>query len=112
MISQYSVKKPFTVLVAVILVLVLGAVSVTRMTPDLLPKMSFPYIVLVTSYVGAAPEEVETTVTKPMEDTGASRDAGFTGTWDKTLSYSVTGFQVSGCLDSVRKACLKARAVS
>ena len=54
MISKYSVKKPFTVLVAVILVLVLGAVSVTRMTPDLLPKMSFPYIVLVTSYVGAA----------------------------------------------------------
>lgn len=74
MISKYSVKKPFTVLVAVILVLVLGAVSVTRMTPDLLPKMSFPYIVLVTSYVGAAPEEVETTVTKPLEQFLAALD--------------------------------------
>ena len=74
MISKYSVKKPFTVLVAVILVLVLGAVSVTRMTPDLLPKMSFPYIVLVTSYVGAAPEEVETTVTKPLEQSLAALD--------------------------------------
>ena len=62
MISKFSVKKPFTVLVAVILILVLGAVSVTRMTPDLLPEMSFPYIVLVTTYVGAAPEEVENTV--------------------------------------------------
>ena len=46
MISRYSVKKPFTVLVAVILIIVLGVVSVTKMTPDLLPEMSFPYIVL------------------------------------------------------------------
>ena len=74
MISQFSVKKPFTVLVAVILVLVLGGVSVTRMTPDLLPEMSFPYIVLVTSYVGASPEEVETIVTKPLEQSLAALD--------------------------------------
>ena len=74
MISKFSVKKPFTVLVAVILVLVLGTVSVTRMTPDLLPEMSFPYIVLVTPYVGAAPEEVETTVTKPLEQNLAALD--------------------------------------
>ncbi|MBR3137015.1 MAG: efflux RND transporter permease subunit [Clostridia bacterium] len=74
MIPKYSVKKPFTVLVAVILVLVLGAVSVTRMTPDLLPEMSFPYIVLITPYVGAAPEEVETTVTKPLEQSLAALD--------------------------------------
>ena len=74
MIPKYSVKKPFTVLVAVILVLVLGTVSVTRMTPDLLPEMSFPYIVLITPYVGAAPEEVETTVTKPLEQSLAALD--------------------------------------
>ncbi|MBQ7277659.1 MAG: efflux RND transporter permease subunit [Clostridia bacterium] len=74
MISKYSVRKPFTVLVAVILVLVLGTVSVTRMTPDLLPEMSFPYIVLFTSYVGAAPEEVEQTVTKPLEQSLAALD--------------------------------------
>ena len=74
MISKFSVKKPFTVLVAVILILVLGAVSVTRMTPDLLPEMSFPYIVLVTTYVGAAPEEVENTVSKPLEQSLAALD--------------------------------------
>ena len=72
--SKFSVKKPFTVLVAVILILVLGAVSVTRMTPDLLPEMSFPYIVLVTTYVGAAPEEVENTVSKPLEQSLAALD--------------------------------------
>ena len=74
MISKFSVKKTFTVLVAVILILVLGTVSVTRMTPDLLPEMSFPYIVLFTPYVGAVPEEVEQTVSKPLEQALASLD--------------------------------------
>ena len=40
MISRYSVKKPFTVLVGVLLVIVLGVVSLGRMTTDLLPDMS------------------------------------------------------------------------
>lgn len=74
MISKYSVRKTFTVLVAVVLVVVLGIVSVTKMVPDLLPEMSFPYIVLFTSYVGASPEEVEQTVTKPLEQSLASLD--------------------------------------
>lgn len=74
MIPKFSVKKPFTVLVAVILILVLGYVSVTKMTPDLLPEMSFPYIVLFTSYVGASPEEVEQTITKPLEQSLAALD--------------------------------------
>ena len=43
MISRYSVKKPFTVLVGVLLVIVLGVVSLGRMTTDLLPDMSFQY---------------------------------------------------------------------
>ena len=52
--EKLSVKKPFTILVAVILVLVLGVVSVMRMTTDLLPNMSLPYLVVVTTYPGAS----------------------------------------------------------
>ena len=74
MFAKFSVKKPFTVLVVVLLVLVLGYVSVGKMTPDLLPDMSFPYIVLFTTYPGASPEEVEATVTKPLEQQMASLD--------------------------------------
>ena len=74
MFAKFSVKKPFTVLVVVVLVLVLGYVSVGKMTPDLLPDMSFPYIVLFTTVPGASPEEVETTVTKPLEQSMASLD--------------------------------------
>ncbi len=74
MFAKFSVKKPFTVLVVVILVLVLGYVSVSKMTPDLLPDMSFPYIVLFTTYPGASPEEVELKVTKPLEQAMSSVD--------------------------------------
>ncbi|MBQ1955620.1 MAG: efflux RND transporter permease subunit, partial [Clostridia bacterium] len=65
--SKFSVKKPFTVLVAVIAVLVFGVVSYLEMTPDLLPNMDFPYVVIVTTYPGASPEKVEEEVTKPLE---------------------------------------------
>jgi HAE1 family hydrophobic/amphiphilic exporter-1 len=74
MLAKFSVKKPFTVLVAVVLILVLGYVSVGKMTPDLLPDMSFPYIVLFTAYPGASPEEVEATVTKPLEQAMSALD--------------------------------------
>lgn len=64
---KFSVKKPLTVFVAVIAVLVLGVVAYTRMTPDLLPNMDFPYVIIVTTYPGASPEKVETEISKPME---------------------------------------------
>lgn len=67
MLAKFSVKKPFTVLVAVILVIVLGVVSFTHMTPDLFPNIELPYAIVVTTYPGASPEEVEEGVTKPME---------------------------------------------
>ncbi len=72
MISGYSVKKPFTVFVAVILIVLLGCISFMNMTTDLLPKMDLPYALIITTYVGASPEKVETVVTKPMEQSMAT----------------------------------------
>ena len=67
MISKYSVKRSYTVLVVVVFVIVLGVVSLTRMTTDLLPAMNLPYVIVVTTDVGASPEEVEKDVTSPIE---------------------------------------------
>ena len=67
MISKFSVRKPYTVLVGVVLAIVLGVVSFTRMTADLLPGISLPYVIVVTTYPGASPETVETAVTQPVE---------------------------------------------
>ena len=72
MFSKYSVKKPYTVLVGVILVIVLGIVSLYKMTTDLLPDMSFQYALIITTDVGASPEEVETDVTAPVESAMAT----------------------------------------
>ena len=67
MFSRYSVKKPYTVIVGIILVIVLGVISFQHMTTDLLPSMNLPYVVVYTPYVGATPEQVEDDLTRPME---------------------------------------------
>ena len=66
--EKISVKKPFTVLVAVIVILALGIVSMLKMTMDLLPEMSLPYLMVITPYPGASPEKVESEVSAPMEE--------------------------------------------
>ncbi|MCM1193971.1 MAG: efflux RND transporter permease subunit [Butyrivibrio sp.] len=65
--SKFSVKKPFTVLVMVIVIIILGVVSLSSMTTDLLPEMNLPYMIVITTYPGASPEKVETAVCEPME---------------------------------------------
>ena len=72
MFGKFSVRKPYTVLVAVALVIVLGIVSFTKMTSDLLPNISFPYVLVMTTYPGASPETVEMVVTKPVESSMAT----------------------------------------
>lgn len=65
--SNYSVKKPMTVFVGVILVILLGFVSYTKMSTDLLPAMDLPYVMVMTTSVGDSPEKIEKNVTKPLE---------------------------------------------
>ncbi len=67
MFSRYSVKKPLTVVLAALMVVLLGVISFTKMRTDLLPEMDLPYVAVVTVYAGASPEKVETGVTKPLE---------------------------------------------
>ena len=74
MISRFSVKKAYTVVVGIVLILILGIVAYTKMTVDLLPAMELPYAIVITTYPGASPEAVETGVTKPIEQAVASID--------------------------------------
>ncbi|MBQ6903854.1 MAG: efflux RND transporter permease subunit, partial [Lachnospiraceae bacterium] len=65
--EKFSVKRPFTILVAVLIVTILGFVSATSISTDLLPSISLPYMMVITPYPGASPERVELTVAEPME---------------------------------------------
>lgn len=83
MIAKFSVKKPLTIIMAVMLVIVLGFVSFSNMKTDLLPSIDMPYVIVVTTYPGANPEKVETAVTKPLESVLST-----TGGIDKITSVS------------------------
>ena len=72
MLSKFSVKKPYTVLVGIVLIIVLGIVSFTNMTTDLLPDINMPYAVVITTYPGASPSQVEEVVSKPVEQAMAT----------------------------------------
>jgi len=66
-LSERSVKRPVTVLMLVLIVVLLGFVSFTRIPLDLMPEMELPYAAISTSYSGAGPQEIEKLVTKPIE---------------------------------------------
>ena len=103
MFSKYSVKKPLTVFVAVILVIVLGVVSYLDMTPSLFPSIELPYVIIITTYIGASPEEVETTVTRPLEQAMATLDNVEEVTSSSSENYSMVSveFDDDANMDSV-----------
>ena len=102
MLSRFSVKKPMTVFVAVVLVLILGVMSFINMTTDLLPNMDLPYAVAYTTYIGASPEQVEQSVTKPMESALAATSGlkNITSVSQGNVSIVVMEFEEGTGMDS------------
>ena len=101
--SKFSVKKPLTVFVAVIAVLVLGVVAYLRMTPDLFPNMDFPYVMIMTTYPGASPEKVEQEITKPMEQSMSTLEhiKEVTSTSAENYSMVMLEFEEAVNLDTI-----------
>ncbi len=66
-ITDISIKRPMLVTVVIIIVLLLGGVSLSRLNIDLFPEMELPVAVVVTNYSGVGPEEIEQQITKPIE---------------------------------------------
>ena len=100
---KFSVKKPLTIFVAVIAVLVLGVVAYLKMTPDLLPNMDFPYVIVMTTYPGATPEKVEEEVTKPLEQSMSTLEhiKEVTSTSRENVSMVLLEFEESVNMDTI-----------
>ena len=100
---KFSVKKPLTVFVAVIAVLVLGVVAYLKMTPDLLPNMDFPYVVIMTAYPGATPEKVEEEVSKPLEQSMSTLEhiKEVTSTSSENVSMVMLEFEEAVNMDTI-----------
>lgn len=103
MLSRFSVKKPYTVIVGIVLVIILGVVSLSKMSTDLLPSMNLPYAIVVTSYAGASPEQVESAVTQPIEAAMASTSniKNISSRSSNNMSMVILEFEQTANMDSV-----------
>ena len=90
-ISDTSIKRPVFATMVIVSFMVLGAVSMTRLGIDLFPEVNFPFVNVSIVYPGAGPEEVETLVTRPVEDAVA----GIAGV-KRVISTSTEGFSRVG----------------
>ncbi len=103
MLSKFSVKKAYTVIVGIVLIIILGTVSLSKMSTDLLPSMNLPYAIVMTTYSGASPEQVERVVTQPIEGAMASTSniKNISSTSSNNMSMVVLEFEQSANMDSI-----------
>ncbi|MCX5799957.1 MAG: efflux RND transporter permease subunit [Candidatus Eisenbacteria bacterium] len=88
-LANLSVRKSVLATILLLALVVIGIFSYLRLTIDLMPPVDFPYVTVVTVYPGAGPEEIESLVSKPIED-AISSISGLKNTW----SYSQEGVSV------------------
>ena len=67
-LSDFSVKRPVAITMVFLVILLLGAVSWSKLKMDLLPQLNLPMAIAITSYEGVGPEEMESLVTRPIEE--------------------------------------------
>ena len=101
--AGFSVKKPLTIFVTVLGIIVLGVVAYLKMTPDLLPNMDFPYVIIVTSDPGASPESIEQSITRPVEQSMATLDKikTVTSTSQDSVSMVTLEFEDGANMDTI-----------
>ena len=99
----FSVKKPLTIFVATLAVIVLGVVAYLKMTPDLLPNMDFPYVIVVTTDPGASPESIEEEISKPLEKAMAGLNGikSVTSSSQNSVSMVMLEFEEGVNMDTV-----------
>lgn len=96
-------EKPLTIFVTVLGIIVLGVVAYLKMTPDLLPNMDFPYVIIVTSDPGASPESIEQSITRPVEQSMATLDKikTVTSTSQDSVSMVTLEFEDGANMDTI-----------
>lgn len=95
-LSDTSIKQPVFITMVVAAIIVLGAISYTRLPVDLYPDISVPVVVVRTLYPGAGPEDMESLVSKPIEEALGSLNGVDTvrSTSSESLSLVVVGFRM------------------
>ncbi|HUS89329.1 MAG TPA: efflux RND transporter permease subunit [Desulfosporosinus sp.] len=66
-LADVSVKRPVTIIMVMLIIILLGGISMSRLPIDLLPKIDIPVSIVVTEYAGVGPQEIEKMITNPLE---------------------------------------------
>src|SRR5664280_1491349 len=100
-ITELAIKRPTIIAVIFSALMVLGLYSFTKLNYELLPKISPPVITIATFYPGASPNEVETSVTKPIEDAISTLDQidAVTATSSEGISFVTVTFAQAADVD-------------
>ena len=93
-ISDLSIRRPVFATMVIMSFMVLGVVSLTRLGIDLFPEVNFPFVNINVVYPGASPEEVETLVTRPIEDAVAGINGVKRVVSSSTESFSRVGLEL------------------
>ena len=93
-ISDISIRRPVFATMVIMSFMVLGIVSLTRLGIDLFPEVNFPFVNISVVYPGASPEEVETLVTRPIEDSVAGINGVKRVVSSSTESFSRVGLEL------------------
>ncbi len=88
-ITELSIKRPVFITIVFVALAIMGLFAYTRLGTDLLPKMDFPNISVITTYPGAGPEEIEDLISKPVEEAVSG-----TNQLDNVRSFSREGYSV------------------
>lgn len=103
MLTKFSVRRPLTIIMVVLMVIILGVVSLMGMTTDLFPSINLPYAIIITSYDNASPEQVEMFLTRPIEQSMASVSnvSSVSSVSNEEISIIIMEFTQSTNMDSV-----------
>ena len=94
-LTSLSIRRPLLILMAVLAIMLGGTLAYRSMAVDLLPNVKIPYVGIVVAYPGAGPSEVESRVTKPIENAvaGAPGVKSLTSTSSEGFSLVLLEFQ-------------------
>ena len=101
-LTRLAVKRPLVAVMAFLAIALVGVLAYTKLPVELYPKVNLPYVSVTTAYPGASPQDVETFVTKPIEDAvaGVSGLKNITSTSAEGMSYVVLEFSISTDADT------------
>lgn len=71
-LSELSIKRGVTTAMIYLIAVGFGLFSLARLSVDLYPKLEFPMLAIITQYTGVGPNDLETVVTRPLEEVTAS----------------------------------------